>query len=139
MLPVELDESGADSSVLLMSELLLELSLLESIDPSELALSELGLLSLGMVEEDDEDAASSSGWLPLVLLRDSSTLALRDVVLVLVRVSVRAAPERSLVTAPMSELELELVLGTVALLLEDSDAGAAVDVDGEDVVERELS
>ncbi|HKQ82374.1 MAG TPA: hypothetical protein VJS42_09280 [Steroidobacteraceae bacterium] len=133
MLPVELDESGADSSVLLMSELLLELSLLESIEPSELE-----LLSLGMLEEDDEDAASSSGWLPLVLLCDSSTRALRDVVLVLVRVSVLAASERSFVTGPISELELvvsdveadgvvldgepapvelELVLGTVALLL----------------------
>ncbi|MET0657729.1 MAG: hypothetical protein ABW110_06175 [Steroidobacteraceae bacterium] len=61
MLPVELDESGADSSVLLMSELLLELSLPESIEPSGLALSELELLSLGMLEEDDEDAAVSSG------------------------------------------------------------------------------
>lgn len=79
--------------------------------------------------------------------------------LVLVRVSVLAAPDRSFVTGPISELELvvsdveadgvvldgepapaelELVLGTVALLLEDPDDGAAVEEDG-DVVELELS
>ncbi|MET0657728.1 MAG: hypothetical protein ABW110_06170 [Steroidobacteraceae bacterium] len=95
-----------------------------------------------------------------MLLCDSSVRALREVELVLVRVSVCAAPERSLVLEPMSELELvvpdaeadgdvldgdpapgelELVLGTVALLLlEDSDDGAVVE-GGDDVVELELS
>lgn len=113
-----------------------------------LLISSLALeLSLESIE------ASSDG-----VVSDSSALALRDVVLVCVRVSVLDAPERSLVTAPISELvpvagslvaadgvldgevlDGEVVdgveLGFVLLLPYD---GVAVDEEGEGIVELGL-
>ena len=66
-------------------------------------MSVLLLSSLALELSVESIEASSDGAVSLEL-RDSSTLALRDVVLVCVRVSVLEAPERSLVTAPISEL-----------------------------------
>lgn len=116
-------------SVLLMSSLALELSVESIVEVSS------ELLSLELV--------------------DSSIRALRDVVLVCVRVSVLAAPERSFVTAPMSELVpvagslaaadgvvdgdavldgLDVELGFVLLPYD----GVDVDDEGDDIVEPEL-
>lgn len=88
-----------------------------------------------------------------MLLRDSSTRALRVVVLVLVRVSVRVAPERSFVTAPMPELVPSVAVDgsdveAEGVVLEDEDVSVVLELVlgivevllGDDVlVERELS
>jgi hypothetical protein len=134
--PVLEAESGA-VVVSLWLELISELLDSELVERSMLPDVFEGLVELSLAESIESASA------PVLVLSgagvDSSVRALRDVVLVVVRVSRCDAPERSLVTAPISEVvpldvepaaadgvvsvglaapdELELVLGTVELLL----------------------